>query len=152
MVAGLVVGLMLAGGTYAVVRMVQIQRAEKATNSANAGLEAKQPDGAGDPAVGNDPSAGTGTGTNPSANAGGSTGGNAGASPLEVPNMIGVSAETAINDLRQRGIKEVKLASEAGQGIDATKAGEWLVVKQSEKPGTRVGATTVITLTCIRGY
>jgi hypothetical protein len=153
MLAGLVVGVMLAGGTYAVVKIVQIQRAEKATNASNSGLEAKQPDSG--PAAGSEP-AGTGTGTNPSGNAGGNTGGNtggnAGASALEVPNMIGISAETAINELRQRGIKEVRLTSDSGQGIDATKSAEWTVVKQSEKPGARVGASTIITLTCTRGY
>jgi hypothetical protein len=150
--AGIIVGGMLAGGTFAVVKVVQIYRADKAANSADAGLQARQPDSA-DPSAGGGaaPGGGTGTGTSAGANPGGG-GGNPAAGSLEVPNLIGISAETAINELRERGIKEVKLTSDAGQGIDASKSAEWTVVKQSEKPGAKVGASTVITLTCTRGY
>ena len=147
--AGLVVGVMLAGGTYAIVKVYQIQQAEK-TADADAGLAARQPDGAEDPATG-----GTGTGTSsqsPGAPAGNSAGNPAGAGSLEVPNLVGISAQTAINELRQRGLKEVKLTSDAGEGIDLSKSAEWTVIKQSEKPGAKVGASTVITLTCMRGY
>jgi hypothetical protein len=150
--AGVVVGAMLAGGTYAVVKVVQIYRADKAANTADAGLQARQPDSA-DPSAGSGagaaPSGGSGTGASAGANPGG---GNPAAGSLEVPNVIGISAETALTELRQRGIKEVRLTSDAGQGIDASKSAEWTVIRQSEKPGAKVGASTVITLTCTRGY
>jgi hypothetical protein len=145
LLAGLVVGLMLAGGGYAVVKIIKIQRAEKAATTADAGLAPRQQDPS---------SAGAGVTSTTGAGAAPTTAapGNPGTGAVEVPNVVGINAANAMTELRKRGLNDIKLTSDTGQGIDANKSADWTVVQQSEKPGAKVGASTAITLTCIRGY
>jgi hypothetical protein len=146
---GLLVGVMLFAGSYFVVKFVKAERAERQTAQTDAGLGANAPDGTGpgesgpaNPSAGSGTGSGTGSGANPSAVPG----------AIQVPNVIGVSAATATDELRKLGIKQIQLASNTPGGKPADNPADWTVIKQSVGPGTRVGAETVVVLTCSMGY